>query len=117
MNRRHSAFFGAANLTTTTTNIREGRASEQIPRNVSSAQFLSPGMAATMPVPLTLDSSNPRLSPAERPSSPPVQDEHPKHRRFSMMKFRNASDPQLSSRAKMLAAQASEAPPPLPKRE
>lgn len=114
MNRRHSAYF-AVNPTNTT--IREGRASEQIPRKVSSAQFLSPGMAVTMPVPPVLNSSNPRLSPADRPNSPLIQEEHPKHRRFSMMRFRNASDPQLSSRAKILAAQATEAPPPLPKRE
>src|SRR4051812_38012022 len=32
-----------------------------------------------------------------RPESPPIQDETPKHRRFSMLRFRNASDSQLSA--------------------
>ena len=48
----------------------------------------------------------------ERPGTPPIQTETQKHRRFSMLRFRNASDPQLSARAK----QHAEAPPPLPRR-
>lgn len=52
--------------------------------------------------------------PLERPDSPPVQDETPKHRRFSMLRFRNASDSQLSARAKR-QAQADESAPPVPR--
>lgn len=47
-----------------------------------------------------------------RPESPPIQDETPKHRRFSMLRFRNASDSQLATKAKQHAA--AEKPPPLP---
>ncbi|TIC90498.1 hypothetical protein CH35J_011624 [Colletotrichum higginsianum] len=39
----------------------------------------------------------------DRPNTPPVQEETPKHRRFSMLRFRNASDSQLSLRAKQQA--------------
>ncbi len=49
---------------------------------------------------------------SDRPETPPIQEETAKHRRFSMLRFRNASDPQLSARAKKQA----EAPPPLPRR-
>ncbi|OIW29977.1 hypothetical protein CONLIGDRAFT_654342 [Coniochaeta ligniaria NRRL 30616] len=48
-----------------------------------------------------------------RPESPPIQDETPKHRRFSMLRFRNASDSQLATKAKQHAA--AEKPPPLPR--
>ncbi|KAG7118326.1 Arf guanine nucleotide exchange factor sec74 like protein [Verticillium longisporum] len=46
-----------------------------------------------------------------RPETPPIQDETPKHRRFSILRFRNASDSQLSLRAK----QQAEKPPPMPR--
>lgn len=46
-----------------------------------------------------------------RPATPPIQEESTKHRRFSLLKFRNASDSQLSVRAR----QQAEAPPPLPR--
>jgi hypothetical protein len=45
-----------------------------------------------------------------RPDSPPVQEETQKHRRFSALRFRNASDSQLSLKARKQA----EKPPPLP---
>ncbi len=53
-----------------------------------------------------------------RPDSPPIQDETPKHRRFSMLRFRNASDSQLSARAKQQAQALAlaEKPPPVPRR-
>lgn len=54
--------------------------------------------------------------PIDRPDSPPIQDETPKHRRFSMLRFRNASDSQLSARAKKQAhAHADESAPPVPR--
>ncbi|KAI1420489.1 hypothetical protein F5Y12DRAFT_113522 [Xylaria sp. FL1777] len=46
----------------------------------------------------------------DRPESPPIQEENPRHRRFSMLRFRNASDSQLSTRLKQHAEQ----PPPMP---
>ncbi|KAJ9142769.1 Protein transport protein sec73 [Pleurostoma richardsiae] len=53
--------------------------------------------------------------PIDRPDSPPIQEETPKHRRFSMLRFRNASDSQLSTRAKKHAQEAEEPLPPLPR--
>ncbi|KND88506.1 Protein transport protein sec73, partial [Tolypocladium ophioglossoides CBS 100239] len=50
-------------------------------------------------------------SAASRPDTPPVQQETNKHRRFSVLRFRNASDSQLSLRAK----QQAEKPPPVPR--
>ncbi|KAH7141174.1 hypothetical protein B0J13DRAFT_445806 [Dactylonectria estremocensis] len=52
-----------------------------------------------------------RESSISRPESPPIQDETSKHRRFSVLRFRNASDSQLSLRAK----QQAEKPPPIPR--
>ncbi|KAK6193555.1 hypothetical protein LQW54_012334 [Pestalotiopsis sp. IQ-011] len=54
----------------------------------------------------------PSEDPFDRPESPPIQEETPKHRRFSMLRFRNASDSQLSVR--MRQQQLAEKPPPLP---
>ncbi|KAI1098542.1 hypothetical protein F4804DRAFT_121177 [Jackrogersella minutella] len=51
--------------------------------------------------------------PYNRPESPPVQDESPRHRRFSMLRFRNASDSQLSARLKQ--QQQAEKLPPMPR--
>lgn len=49
----------------------------------------------------------------DRPITPPVQPQSNKHRRFSVLRFRNASDSQLSLRVK----QAAEKPPPVPRRK
>ncbi|KAK7419985.1 hypothetical protein QQX98_002991 [Neonectria punicea] len=59
--------------------------------------------------PVTLQPT--RNSTISRPDSPPIQEETSKHRRFSVLRFRNASDSQLSLRAK----QQSEKPPPIPR--
>lgn len=59
--------------------------------------------------------SVPVRDPVDRPDSPPIQDETPKHRRFSMLRFRNASDSQLSARAKK-QAHIDESAPPVPRR-
>ncbi|TGJ84327.1 hypothetical protein E0Z10_g4441 [Xylaria hypoxylon] len=48
----------------------------------------------------------------DRPESPPIQEETPRHRRFSMLRFRNASDSQLSTRLKQ--QQQAQKPPPMP---
>ncbi|KAH9999255.1 hypothetical protein F4779DRAFT_162639 [Xylariaceae sp. FL0662B] len=56
--------------------------------------------------------------PYDRPESPPIQDENPKHRRFSMLRFRNASDSQLSTRLRQQQQQQqqqqAEKLPPMP---
>lgn len=49
-----------------------------------------------------------------RPASPPIQEESTRHVRFSMLRFRNASDSQLAAKARQYAA--AEKPPPLPRR-
>lgn len=46
--------------------------------------------------------------PHPRPESPPTQEQSQKHRRFSTLRFRNASDSQLSLRFKQ---QAEDTPP------
>lgn len=51
--------------------------------------------------------------PIDRPVSPPIQEESSKHRRFSMLRFRNASDSQLAAKARLQAA--AEKPPPTPR--
>ena len=45
------------------------------------------------------------------PPSPPVQQHTPNTRRFSLMRFRHASDSQLSTKAKEQAAADDDAPP------
>lgn len=54
-----------------------------------------------------------RASSVTRPDTPPVQEETNRHKRFSVLRFRNASDSQLSLRAK----QQAEKPPPVPRRK
>ncbi|KAA8634153.1 hypothetical protein SMACR_07025 [Sordaria macrospora] len=51
--------------------------------------------------------------PVDHSLSPSVPAETPKSKRFSMLRFRNASDSQLAAKAKLQAA--SEKPPPLPR--
>ncbi|KAL1860479.1 hypothetical protein VTK73DRAFT_7302 [Phialemonium thermophilum] len=49
----------------------------------------------------------------DRPATPPLHNETPKQRRFSMLRFRNASDSQLAAKAKQMAA--ADKPPPVPR--
>lgn len=94
---------------------------------LSTVQDPAPAVVLVPAPPVTppsdgMSSSNPLAMSAsaselfERPVSPPIQDDTPKHRRFSMLRFRNASDSQLSTRAKQQAAAAAEKPPPIPRR-
>ena len=53
-----------------------------------------------------------RESTTSRPDTLPAQENPNRHKRFSIMRFRNASDSQLSIKAKQQAEDA----PPLPKR-
>jgi hypothetical protein len=48
-----------------------------------------------------------------RPESPPIQEETSKHHRFSLLRFRTASDSQLAAKAKLHAAAER---PPVPRR-
>lgn len=72
----------------------------------------SPAVVATAAGPAEMGGESGSAVSLERPETPPIQPETQKHRRFSMLRFRNASDSQLSARAK----QHAEAPPPLPPR-
>ncbi|PMD18155.1 hypothetical protein NA56DRAFT_691212 [Hyaloscypha hepaticicola] len=109
--RRHS--FYSADWTSTPSASLDGRASEQIPRRPSAAEFLSPESAREGP-PVTRTSAEGGTESVdlERSVSPPVQEENHKHRRFSMLKFRHASDSQLSTRARQQAQTASTPPVP-----
>lgn len=81
----------------------------------------SPSKPQPLSVPLTIQTEDASLSlpdrpsdsSASRPDTPLVQQETNKHRRFSLLRFRNASDSQLSLRAR----QQAERPPPVPKRK
>jgi len=95
--RRHS--FYSADSTNTHSAVLDGRASEQIPRRPSAAEFLSPESALAGPfITRTSAESATESVNLERSVSPPVQEESHKHRRFSMLKFRHASDSQLSAK-------------------
>lgn len=92
--------------------------------DVDSGDHLINGSTPAIPAPPvtpphdspTAENVLPSHDPVERPDSPPIQDETPKHRSFAMLRFRNASDPQLSARAKRQAqAQADESAPPVPR--
>lgn len=75
----------------------------------SSVESNLPSLSTSMSI------GRPSEDPYDRPESPPVQEQTPKHRRFSMLRFRNASDSQLSVR--MRQQQLAEKPPPMPQRE
>jgi len=106
--RRHS-FYQADSASNPT--VFDGRASEQIPRRPSPAEFLSPSTAARTAIPRA--SADHGVESDKRSASPPIQEENPKHHRFSMLKFRHASDSQLSTRARLQAQTA----PPIPERK
>lgn len=95
--------------------LADGRASEQIPRKSSPSALLSPSSAAN---PINPESSSPAPGPRQSLESAertPLQAQTQKHRRFSMLKFRHASDSQLSTRARQQAEAA--AIPPMPNRK
>ncbi|TVY17379.1 Protein transport protein sec73 [Lachnellula arida] len=94
--------------------LLDGRASEQIPRRPSAAEFLSPAGAEVEGASSSRASAESTTIPLEPSISPPVQQQTPKHHRFSMLKFRHASDSQLSTRARLQAQQDQPAAPPMP---
>jgi hypothetical protein len=81
-----------------------------------SAEHLDPGRIAA-----SEDGYRPTSTDIARPStghddddslpSPPVQQHTPNTKRFSLMRFRHASDPQLSAKAKEHAARDDHIPP------
>ncbi|RFU24549.1 hypothetical protein B7463_g11789, partial [Scytalidium lignicola] len=90
--------------------IRSSRTSEQIPRKPSAAEFLSPASAAQLHHQEGGHDDSAGQSPL-RPISSPVHQEGTKYRRFSLLRFRHASDSQLSTRARLQAEDI----PPLPR--
>lgn len=106
--RRHSYFPPSEPMDST---ILESRASEQIARKPSASNLLS---SVDAPAPAPIPSKNEIAVPKTRPMSPPIQDANAKTRRFSMLKFRHASDSQLSTRARQhqqQQEQLADAPP------
>ncbi|KAI0124422.1 hypothetical protein BJ170DRAFT_586062 [Xylariales sp. AK1849] len=92
-------------------------AKQSAPRKSLAEDFLSPengessSVESNMPsISTSMSVGRPSEDPFDRPESPPVQEETPKHRRFSMLRFRNASDSQLSMRTKQ-QRQAQTLPP------
>lgn len=106
--RRHSLYVGdpSASSASDTLAVKD---SNQLHRKTSASSLLSPSNAS-MPVIV-----EPSEEPENRSVSPPVQEESSKHRRFSMLKFRHASDSQLATKARH-HADASPVPP-VPKRK
>ncbi|TPX15135.1 uncharacterized protein E0L32_004693 [Thyridium curvatum] len=116
--RRHTLFPAAHS-----TSKQAPRADPVLAEDDPRADSLDEAPAPQVPAPpVTPPNDSPSSShvamsmddPISRPESPPIQEETPKHRRFSMLRFRNASDSQLATRAKQLAQ--AEKPPPLPQR-
>ena len=101
--------------------LRSAQASD--PPALDSVPESDPVRAATNP-PSTPITNNARPSYSSQAASSaadlsdyatfPIQQGTPKSRRFSMLRFRNASDSQLAAKAKAFAA--AEKPPPLPRR-
>ncbi|KAL2064085.1 hypothetical protein VTL71DRAFT_4579 [Oculimacula yallundae] len=111
--RRHS-FYSAESSSDLPVPIADSRASEQIPRQTPAAEFLSPEAAPNGPS-STGTPAESGMESMHRTVSPPIQEESQKHRRFSMLKFRHASESQLATRARQQArADAAADAPPIP---
>ncbi|KAL2191268.1 hypothetical protein L209DRAFT_699091 [Thermothelomyces heterothallicus CBS 203.75] len=82
----------------------------------SSPSGISPPLGDLPRDSISVDSThgNPSIvEPSDGPASLTGSDYSQKHRRFSMLRFRNASDSQLAAKAKLHAA--TEKPPPVPR--
>ncbi|KAG9246989.1 hypothetical protein BJ878DRAFT_238890 [Calycina marina] len=113
--RRHSFYSGPSTSNASNPIVSVvGRASEQIPRRPFAAEFPSPESAAGPARSTTSIAEETNGEPVTQNISPPVQEETPKHRRFSMLKFRHASDSQLSTRARREAHNDNQPPIPTP---
>lgn len=120
LDRRHS-FFIPDQVAKMEAPKVSPRHSDQLPRREGLAEFLgdspsdsSPAVQGSSPA-VVITSPSEQKVPEERPSSPPVQTQSTRQKRFSMLKFRNASDSQLAAKARAQAGTADA--PPVPKRE
>ncbi|KAF7935288.1 uncharacterized protein EAE97_008195 [Botrytis byssoidea] len=120
--RRHSFFPVDSNTLNPIldTELPDGRASEQMPRRPSPGDFPSnaaePGTMTSLPMLVRPATDYPAA--LQRSGSPPIQEETSKHRRFSMLRFRHASDSQLSTRSRLQAQSSiAEDAPPIPQRK
>ncbi|EGO60508.1 hypothetical protein NEUTE1DRAFT_75657 [Neurospora tetrasperma FGSC 2508] len=115
-NGTHSRPGSATDLPVLVTTPEDG----EVPLSSVSVSPVTPVTPAT-PVMPTVDLEPTMSSTAPQPTGDPVDHslspsapaETPKSKRFSMLRFRNASDSQLAAKAKLQAA--SEKPPPLPR--
>ena len=89
------------------TSVAEDLTSPSNPRSSTDLPRDSISVASTHGVPSIVE-------PSDGPASINGSDYSHKHRRFSMLRFRNASDSQLAAKAKLHAA--AEKPPPVPRR-
>ena len=85
------------------------RRSEQVSRSATPAEFLSPHSAEDPDESAVSAPASSHGMLQEPPPSPPIQPATPNTHRFSLLRFRHASDSQLSIRAKEQAA--AEVPP------
>lgn len=121
LNRRHSFFMTPEQSTKMEAPKVSPRHSEQLPRteNLLDPQNDAPpasSPAAQASTPAVIISSPPEQKGVEeRPVSPPVQPQSTMQKRFSMLKFRNASESQLAAKARAQAS-ITDAPP-VPMRE
>lgn len=109
LNRRHSTWTPQSSPAMAPS--AKPRHSEQLPRRNGLPEFFSQAPSASTPA-VVVSSPEPSQED-ERPVSPPVQESNLKQKRFSMLRFRNASDSQLSMKAKRQAG-TPPASPPLP---
>lgn len=116
LNRRHSFFMTPEQSNKMDASKVSPRHSEQLPRTerlleIEDAVPPASSPAAQASTPAVVISSPPeQKEKEERPVSPPVQQQSIKQKRFSMLKFRNASDSQLAAKARAQASTA-DAPP------
>jgi hypothetical protein len=108
--RRHS-FYAADSSSAPALPQRGTRASEQIPRRPSAAEFLSPSTAAPQAPAITRTSVD-NTTLLEEHAGSPVKEETAKHHRFSLIRSRHASDSHLSTKARLQALSG----PPIPNR-
>ncbi|RWA07834.1 hypothetical protein EKO27_g7273 [Xylaria grammica] len=114
--RRHTTLFDPkVQVQADDTFLNPQSANHRLENGTTSHGFNSSKLAAGPNSDLDPIQDNARMSQDssyDRPETPPIQEENPRHRRFSMLRFRNASDSQLSTRLKQ--HQQAEKPPPMP---
>ncbi|KAK1835842.1 hypothetical protein QBC39DRAFT_413583 [Podospora conica] len=112
LGRSESEFTSTPDLTTSLSPVAEDSSMPSIAISAANHADNAPDRISTSSS--RYDGATVSFDLPDRPASPPVQHESQKHRRFSMLRFRNASDSQLAAKAKLHAA--AEKAPPLPRR-